>query len=212
MSPRLSLWRAKTVPPQPMPAKSSDRRSDRKRRICEENRGWSRGGFPFSKPPPSATRPPHHLELTIVAQGLADFTLGTASGDLSIVPEVVPVARSRRRTASPRSPHSQYCTARTRSASCHSSGDGWTWAAEYGAQVLLDPPLDGRRRAAARAHGEAFRLERVNVNAFRVIVVSFWLSGLNQRRPRLGSPHLSPRPPGRIYTSAPATPQTTGVK
>ena len=36
MSPRLSLRGAKT-----------------------ENRGWTRGEFPFSKPPPSASRPPH---------------------------------------------------------------------------------------------------------------------------------------------------------
>src|SRR5207237_6345771 len=59
LSPRLSLRRTKTPSQEPTVAKSSDWRCSEEGRIYEENRRWARGEFPFSKPPPSASRPPH---------------------------------------------------------------------------------------------------------------------------------------------------------
>jgi hypothetical protein len=58
LSPRLSLWRAKTAPRRPTAAKSVEPRSERSGRIYEENRRCPRGGFPFSKPWPQ--RGAHH--------------------------------------------------------------------------------------------------------------------------------------------------------
>jgi hypothetical protein len=62
LSPRLSLRRTKTASQEPTVAKSSDWRCSEEGRIYEENRRWARGGFPFSKPSPSAARPPHRGE------------------------------------------------------------------------------------------------------------------------------------------------------
>ena len=73
----------------------------------------------FSKPPPSASRPPHRIELTIVAQGLADFRFLSRIVDLARLS--LKLSLSRRRDAwRPREgrPRSRYCIARTRSWSC----------------------------------------------------------------------------------------------
>ena len=73
----------------------------------------------LSKPPPSASRPPHRMELTIVAQGLADFRLSTPIVDFARLS--LKLSLSRRRDAwRPREgrPRSRYCIARTRSGSC----------------------------------------------------------------------------------------------
>ena len=76
-------------------------------------------GGGLSKPPPSASRPPHRIELTIVAQGLADFRLSTAPADFARLS--LKLSLSRRRDASrPRGDRqrSRYCIARIRSESC----------------------------------------------------------------------------------------------
>jgi hypothetical protein len=59
LSLELSLPAAKTGPPEPTAANSLDLGSDSNARICGEKRRWPRGGSTISKPPPSASRPPH---------------------------------------------------------------------------------------------------------------------------------------------------------
>jgi hypothetical protein len=49
LSPRLSLRRPQTGPPELAGARSPDRRSERSGKNYEEDRRWSRGSFPFSK-------------------------------------------------------------------------------------------------------------------------------------------------------------------
>src|SRR5207247_8637370 len=46
-----------------------------KRNLYEEIRRWSRDGFPFSKPPPSASRPPHRAPASIRDQDTYTETL-----------------------------------------------------------------------------------------------------------------------------------------
>jgi hypothetical protein len=72
----------------------------------------------LSKPPPSATRPPHHKELTIVAQGLADFRLSTLIADFARLSLKLSLPR-RRDAWRPREGRrrSRYRIARTRSGS-----------------------------------------------------------------------------------------------
>jgi hypothetical protein len=87
----------------------------------------------LSKPPPSASRPPHHIVLNIVAQGLADFRLSTRIVDFARLS--LKLSLSRRRDAwRPREglPRSRYCIARTRSESCAPSS--------------ASPPAPGFRR------------------------------------------------------------------
>ncbi len=56
----------------------------------EKNRRWSRGGFPFSKPPPSASRPPHRTGILSI-----NDVAGYAKAIVRvIVPEIVPCQRS----------------------------------------------------------------------------------------------------------------------
>jgi hypothetical protein len=52
-----------------------------------------------SKPPPSASRPPHRIELTIVAQGLADFRLSTLIADFARLSLKLSLSRRSRRLA-----------------------------------------------------------------------------------------------------------------
>ncbi len=77
----------------------------------------------ISKPPLSATQPPHRMELTIVAQGLAYFRLLSPIGDFArlSLKLSLPLRRDawrppRRSPALPR-----HCIARTHSESCVSS-------------------------------------------------------------------------------------------